>query len=267
MSIIEDRHSSRENRSFSVDAPAMLNKLLTELSQLGQIKGIGFDVFGTIINGSLNRSDLSAFLSNCVATYYKLKTGKTFSEEESLKLYLECRESLKDRRSPLLIGEDNIQAKEQEIQEIAVLEAIAKLLQLDNPNDFISNVQSQWLLLDLQRTKAVDGMLDLVKKSIILFGRDRVSVFSNHSFNREHLLALLRQNEYLSESMLDEKNVFLSSDFGINKFGIGLRKPSQLAFRELATQMSLKPQEIAFIGDSQHDSIFATNSGGIGILV
>ncbi len=267
MSIIEEGRSSRENRSFSVDAPAMLDKLLTELSQLGQIKGIGFDVFGTILNGSLNRFDLSAFLSNCVATYYKFKTGKTFSEEEALSLYLECRESLKDNRSPLLIGEDNIPAKEQEIQEIVVLEAIAKLLQLDSPDDLISNVQSQWLLSDLQHTKAIDGMLDLVKKSVILFGRDRVSVFSNHSFSREHLLALLRKNQYLSESMLSEKNVFLSSDFGIKKFGVGLRKPNQLAFREFSAQMLLKPQEVAFIGDSKHDSIFATNSGGVGILV
>lgn len=267
MSIIEGGYSSRENRSFSVDTPAMLSRLLTELSQLGQIKGIGFDVFGTIINGSLNRSDLSVFLSSCVASYYRLKTGKNFSDEESLDIYLKCREFLKNNRSPLLVEENNIEAKEQEIQEVAVFKAVAKLLHFDDPNDFILNIQKQWLMFDLQNTRNIDGMLDLVKKSISLFGRNHVSVFSNHSFSREHLLTLLQEREYLSASMLDEKNIFISSEFGIDKYGVGLRKPSELAFKELSAHMFLKPQELAFVGDSKHDSTFAISAGGLGILV
>ena len=256
-----------ENRSFTVESAEKLGKLLTELFQKGQVEGVGFDVFGTIINGSLNRSDLSALLSGKIADYYRSKTGKLMTDAECFGIYFEQREILKSKRNQILTKNGFLSAKDQECPEVLVFQEMAKLLELNESTDFISAIQAAWLDFDLQNTKPIFEMLDLVAQAISLFGKDHVGVYSNHSFTKMHLIAVLERSGYFGSSMLSSKNVFLSSEFGVREYGVGLRKPSVIAFNELSKQLLLSSAKLAFVGDNKNDSLFAVNAGGIGILI
>jgi FMN phosphatase YigB (HAD superfamily) len=206
-------------------------------------------------------------LAQKIADYYRSTTGQTITDEECSRAYVEQRELLKGKRSQTVIEGAVLSAKDQECPEVLVFKEIAKILGLDDLDDFVSAIQKAWLSFDLRNIKPIPGMLELVAESVSLFGRDHVGVYSNHSFSEEHLITILEQSGYLRAGMLDRKNVFLSSVFGREKHGVGLRKPNSIAFNEFSKQLLLNPMHVAFVGDNKNDSLFAVNSGGIGVLI
>lgn len=108
-------------------------------------------------------------------------------------------------------------------------------------------------------------MQHIIADSLATFGMNHVALYSNHSCQPSHLIALLEHHVFIEENMLNEENILLSSHFGLDKYGIGLRKPSAIAFNELSKLMDLSSKKIAFVGDNQKDVDFAINAGGIGI--
>lgn len=259
----DPRTIQTETESYSIQTIEELSKTLDSLSSTGRIKGVGFDVFGTLISSLYSRSEQTDFLSKHVSEFLLKKFGEKINVDKSLKVYSDTRELIKSGRIEI----NNIPVKQQECPEGEVLRHIAKKYSLKEPKKLNQYINEKWLKFDLQNARPVTGMTEIVSKSIQIFGSKHVGLFSNNSCNKYHILTLLNNNGYTDRSTFDSRNINVSSEFGLKKYGVGIRKPNQLAFKDFASKMSLLPTEIAFIGDGGNDVLFATDSGGVGIRI
>lgn len=263
MSKIEDlRKGGPEQESYTVQTVEKLSDLIDELYTTGRVKGIGFDVFGTALTSLYTRPQQTDFLSRNIYDYLKYQGDTLITVDDCLRQYNELRESIKNSR---VQSDIDIPIKQQELPESQVLEAFGKRHSLKDINGFVDYVQNQWLKFDLQNTRAITGMLDVVSKSVGIFGKAHVGFYTNNSCSKYHLQSLLQANDYLSDNRISSKNVYISSEFGLQKYGVGLRKPNTQAFKDFSVQLELEPKDIVFIGDGENDILFATNSGGVGI--
>jgi FMN phosphatase YigB (HAD superfamily) len=263
MSKIEDlRKRDSEQVSYTVQTVEALSGLIDELHNTGRVKGVGFDVFGTALISLYTRLQQTDFLSRKIYDYLKSQSDTQITVGDCLRQYNELRESIKDRRMQLDV---DIPAKQQELPESQVLEAFGEQYSLNDVKGFIDYVQNQWLRFDLQNTQPIDGVPNVIEKSVELFGRERVGFYTNNSCSKHHLLSLLQANGYLGGNNVSGENVCISSEFGFEKYGYGLRKPNILAFRDFSAQLELDPKDVAFIGDGGNDVLFATGSNGVGI--
>ncbi len=263
----EDSKDSRESRMFSVQSPTELQKLLTSLQGIGNIKGVGFDVFGTVTTSLYSRREQSLLLAQIVADYYRGQTGKQLSTEQCFTYYNSCRDNIRNSRKFLNISNVEISQKQQECPEAEVIAAIGQIFELNNIPDLIAHVEEEWLQFDLENTHPIQGMFDVVGKTIEMYGREHVGLYSNNSCSSKHLISLLEHCGYLGKDMIDHMNVLISNEFGIQEYGIGLRKPNSLAFNGFARRLGLEPGKIAFAGDGGNDVLFALDSGGVGIRI
>lgn len=259
----DPRTIQTETESYSIQTIDELSKIINSLSSTGRIKGVGFDMFGTVISSLYSRSEQTDFLSKQVSEFLLKELGEKISTDESLKVYSDTRELVKNGRIEI----SNIPVKQQECPEDEVLMHIEKRYSLKDAEKFNQYVNEKWLKFDLQHARPITGMPEIVSKSNQIFGNKHVGLFSNNSCNKDHILTLLKSNGYTDKSMFDSRNIHVSSEFGLKKYGVGIRKPNQLAFKDFASQMSLLPTEIAFIGDGGNDVLFATDSGGVGIRI
>jgi len=263
MSKIENlRKDGSEQESYTVQTAEELSGLIDELHDTCRVKGIGFDVFGTTLTSLYTRLQQTNFLSRIIYDYLKSQSDTQITIDDCHRQYNELRENIKDDH---VQSDVDIPTKQQELPESQVLEAFGELHGLKNVEEFIDYVQNQWLQFDLQNTQPIPGMLDLVTKSVWAFGKIHVGFYTNNSCTKHHLQSLLLANGYLERQTVNSANVCISSEFGLKKYGYGLRKPNALAFRDFSTQLGLTPKDVAFIGDGQNDVLFATNCGGVGV--
>lgn len=263
MSKIEEfRKGDQEQESYSVQTVEELSGLIDELHNTGRVKGVGFDVFGTALTSLYTRSQQTEFLSEKIYDYLKSQAGMQITKEDCLIHYTELREAIKNGRTQV---NTDISTKQQELPESQVLSAIGNRYKLSNIKGFVDYVQDEWLRFDLLNTQSIQGIPDVVSKVVGLFGRDHVGFYTNNSCSKHHLSSLLQANGYLEMDMVNNENVCISSDFGLEKYGYGLRKPNTLAFKDFSLQLGLDPKDVAFIGDGGNDVLFATSSNGVGI--
>lgn len=263
MSKIEDlRTYGSDQESYTVQTAEELSGLIDELHNTGCVKGVGFDVFGTALTSLYTRLQQTDFLSRKIYDYLKSQGDTSITVDDCLGQYNELRESIKNGR---VQSDADIPTKQQELPESQVLKAFGERRSLKNVNGFVEYVQNQWLQFDLQNTQPIPGMLDIVTKSVVVFGKAHVGFYTNNSCSKHHLQSLLQGNGYLSDTRVSSENVCISSEFGLKKYGYGLRKPNVLAFKDFSTQLGLEPNDVAFIGDGGNDVLFATGSGGVGI--
>jgi len=263
MSKTEDlRKGGSEQESYIIQTVEELSGLIGKLHNTGRVKGIGFDVFGTALTSLYTRLQQTEFLSKKIYDYLKSQGGIRTSADDCLRQYNKLRESIKNSR---VQSDVDIPTKQQELPESHVLKAFGEQHGLIDVKGFVGYVQDEWLQFDLQNTQPIQDMLSIIFKSVGLFGRDHVGFYTNNSCSGRHLRSLLRANGYLETYMINSENVCISSEFGLEKYGCGLRKPNKLAFRSFSARLGLKPEEVAFIGDGGNDVLFAAGSGGVGI--
>ncbi len=254
-----------EERSFLVKTPTELFSLLDSLKKQGMAKGVGYDVFGTVVTSLYSRQEQNVLLAHSVAEYYEREKGKRLSEEEIGVCYTRKRDAIKNSRNPVIILGEEVTQKQQECSEAEVITAVGRELGIRDIPSLISYVEQEWLQFDLVNTRPVVGMVELLAKSIALFGQEHVGLYSNNSCSSNHILSLLERCGYLGNGLINARNVMVSSEFGLKEYGIGIRKPNPLAFGGFSLRLGLLPSEIAFAGDGGNDVLFATNSGSNGI--
>lgn len=260
---IEDlRKGGPEQESYSVQTIEELSCLIDELHTTGRVKGVGFDVFGTALTSLYTRLQQTEFLSRKIYSYLESQSDIRISANDCFRQYNELRETIKNGRVQL---NPDIPTKQQELPESQVLEIFGEQHGLRDIKKFVDYVQDRWLQFDLQSTQPIHGVPSIVTKSVELFSREHVGIYTNNSCSKHHLLSLLEANGYLENDKVSRENVCISSEFGLEKYGYGLRKPNMLAFKDFSAQLGLKVDEIAFVGDGGNDVLFATGSDGVGI--
>jgi len=246
-----------DTESYTVHTTEDLLHLTEELHKSGRVKGVGYDVFGTLLTSLYTRTEQSAFLAKQLAIYLRQNSLGSITDEEATTQYERVREEAK---LAIRHRKNDIPPKEVECPETEVLSKIGELYKVSKIGHLVRFVQDEWLKYDLANTKPVVGMVDVVKASIEVFGQRNVGIFTNNSCSKEHLEALLYGNGFVGNCMLIQKNVFVSSE-------TGLRKPNMDMFTNFSNQLSTDPLKMMFVGDGNNDVLFATNSCGVGIRV
>lgn len=250
-----------EQESYSARTTEELSDIVERLKKTGRIKGVGFDVFDTILKSLYTYEQMTLFLSDKISTYLNSR-GILVSSEDCFKQYCELRKTIKNNRIRLNV---DIPAKQQECPEVLILEVFGELYRPNDPKKFTDRILYEWIQFDLQNIKSIEGMPEIIAESVNFFGKEHVGIYTNNSYKKSHLLSLLRATGYLENHMIDVENVCTSSEFGLKKYGVGLRKPNMLVFKDFSEQLGLRTNEMAFIGDGENDVLFATGSGGVGI--
>lgn len=251
----------QKQESYSVQTTEELLNLVIGLQKLGRIKGVGFDVFDTILKSLYTDEQMTLLLSRKISTYLN-SHSILVSNEDSFEQYNKIKKDIKNNRVQLNI---EIPVKQQECPETVVIEAFGKIHQLGDIKKFTDQILSDWVQFDLQNVELIESMPKVISEMVRLFGKKHVGIYTNNSYEEDHLISILQTTGYLGDQMIDVENVCTSSKFGLQKYGVGLRKPNILAFNDFSAQLGLDPKDVAFIGDGENDVLFAMSSGGVGI--
>ena len=234
---------------------------LQSLQHAQRINGVGFDVFDTLLKSLYTDTQMVEILSVIISDYL-MERGASVPRDVIFNEYLELRKKLRNDSSKL---RSDIPIKEQETLERVVVESFGLNYNVGNNKRFFDFVQERWMDYDLHNITPVPGMTRVVSESIKLFGRKHVGIYTNHSYDRAHVLSILSSSGIVGPQMIDPKNVFSSINSGLVEYSVCLRKPNPLAFTLLSNKLDVLPNELAFVGDGKNDYLFAERSAGVGI--
>lgn len=240
------------------------NEVLSRLKSLKhtqRIKGVGFDVFDTLLKSLYTDTQMVEILSVIISDYL-VDCGAPIPQEAIFNEYLELRKKLRNDSSR---SRSDIPIKEQETPERVIVESFGLDHNVGNNEKFFDFVQKKWIDYDLRNIRLVPGMIRVVSESIKLFGRKHVGIYTNHSYEESHVLSILSSSGVVGPQMIDPECVFSSTTSGLVEYNVGLRKPSPLAFTLLSDKLGVLPSELAFVGDGKNDYLFAERSAGVGI--